>query len=293
MKIPLVPFSIHTAKKVAKPFYGFGEILSNFFPNLEIQLDRADLNINSLEYLSISLFSGIFWMIFMSLIFFVTYNFLPLSENFALIWFSIPVIFGFLTFVYLLAYPSFIVSRRIKNLERNMIYALRHLQIQIKSGVPLFDALVSVSNANYGLISEEFKRTIKKISTGTSETESLEDLALRNPSLYFRRIIWQINNSLRSGADLGNTLDNIVLSLSNEQRIAIRKYGSQLNPLAMMYMMFSVIIPTLGITFLLVISSFLGFLVTEMVLWIILIGVVTFQFFFIGIVKSRRPSVGV
>ncbi len=293
MRIPLVPFPINTAKKFAKSFYGFGEILSKFFPNLEIQLERADLNISSLEYLSIALFSSIFWIIFMSVIFFATYNFLTLSENFIRIWFSIPIFFGFISFVYLLAYPSFIVTKRIKNLERNMIYALRHLQIQIKSGVPLFDALVSVSNANYGVISEELKKTIKKISTGTSETESLEELASRNPSLYFRRTIWQINNALRSGADLGNTLDNIVVSLSNEQRIAIRKYGSQLNPLAMMYMMMSVIIPTLGVTFLLVISSFIGLLVTEMIFWIILIGVATFQFFFIGIVKSRRPPIGV
>jgi flagellar protein FlaJ len=176
-------------------------------------------------------------------------------------------------------------------LEKNLAFALRHLLIQVRSGVPLFDGLVSVSNGNYGLITEEFKNCVKKISTGMSETVALEEMIFKNPSLQFRRIIWQITNSLRTGADLGDTLDSIVSNLSSEQKVAIRKYGSQLNPLSMMYMMTAVIIPSLGITFLILLSSFSGTAVSEILFWMILVALATFQFMFIGIVKNRRPPI--
>ena len=79
--------------------------------------------------------------------------------------------------------------------------------------------------------------------------------------------------------------------MTNEQKVLIRKYGSQLNPLAMMYMMIDVIIPSLGITFLIIFSSFSGIPVSETMFWLILVSVAFFQFSFIGIIKSRRPSV--
>ena len=87
------------------------------------------------------------------------------------------------------------------------------------------------------------------------QTVALEELALKNPSLDFRRTLWQVTSAIKSGADLGNTLENIVQNLSEEHKVAIRRYGSQLNPLAMMYMMLAVIIPSLGITFLIIFSS--------------------------------------
>lgn len=289
--IPFVPFPISTAKKITKPLYGISKTISKLFPILDVQLERAELELDATEYLSIALFSAIFWMIIIFGLFSIIPLLRPVQRSFTVIMFVAPIIVGVVNFFYLTFYPKLLITKRVKNLERNLLFALRHLQIQIKSGVPLFDGLVSVSNANYGLISTEFKKAIKKISTGSPEIESLEELAIKNPSLHFRRIIWQITNAIKSGSDLGETLDSMVANFSNEQKIAIRKYGSQLNPLAMMYMMTAVIIPNLGITFLLIISSFTGFAISKIMFWLILVAMGIFQFSFIGIIKNRRPSV--
>jgi pilus assembly protein TadC len=140
------------------------------------------------------------------------------------------------------------------------------------------------------MLSHEFKRAVNEINTGKSEIAALEMLARDNPSLYFRRVLWQMVNALKSGADIGQTMKQIVDNLSEEQRIAIKKYGAQLNPLALMYMIFCVIFPTLGITFLLVISSFIGIgFDLEYMLIGILVFLVMFQFMLIGLIKSRRP----
>ena len=172
-----------------------------------------------------------------------------------------------------------------------MLFAIRHLYIQVKSGVSLFDAMVSVSKGNYGLISKEFERAVKEIATGKDEIEALEDLSFRNPSPYFRRTIWQIINSLRAGGDIGKTLKIIANDLSEEQKVKIRKYGSQLSPMALMYLMLSVIMPTLGITFLLIFSSFTGFTMPPIFFYMVLAILAVFQFMFIGMIKSRRPAV--
>ncbi len=290
--IPFLPIPLQHAKKIAKPFYVLGRKLSGIFPTLGIQLERSEIKTDAAEYLSIAIFTGIFWFLFSFFMLFILARAFSssLSTQTHLIlslFLSLVVVF------YVIMYPNVLVEKKVREIEKNLLFALRHLQIQIKSGVTLFDSLVSVANADYGLVSEEFKKAIKKISTGTPEIESLEELAVRNPSLYFRRAIWQITNSIRSGSDLGDTLTSMVSSLSNEQRIAIRRYGSQLNPLAMMYMMTAVIIPNLGITFLLILSSMTGFSISEQIFWLILLAVGVFQFSFIGMIKNRRPAMEV
>jgi flagellar protein FlaJ len=200
-------------------------------------------------------------------------------------------VLGIVGFFYVVFYPRLYVNRKVNQIEKNLPYALHHLLIEVRSGVPLFNALVSISQSKYGVLSEEMKKAVDDISTGKSEIAALEMLARRNPSLYFRRILWQIVNSLKSGADIGNTIKQIVDTLSEEQRIAIKKYGSQLNPMTLMYMIFAVIFPTLGITFLLILSSFVGIGVDlNLVLIGILLFLLLFQFMIIGLIKSKRPT---
>ena len=187
-------------------------------------------------------------------------------------------------------YPRLSVTRKVHKVEAYLPFGLHHLLIEVRSGVPLYNALVSIAQSKYGKLSEEFKRAVNEINTGKSEIAALEMLAKENPSLYFRRVIWQMVNALKSGADIGQTIKQIVDNLSEEQRISIKKYGAQLNPLALMYMIFCVIFPTLGITFILVISSFIGigFDVQYMLIGI-LVFLLMFQFMLIGLIKSRRP----
>jgi pilus assembly protein TadC len=135
------------------------------------------------------------------------------------------------------------------------------------------------------------RKVVNEINTGKSEAEALEKITRETPSLFFRRVMWQMINALKSGADIGLVMKEIVDNMAMEQRVAIKKYGATLNPLALMYMLFAVIFPTLGITFLLVLSSFTGAKFNlELVLMGILGVILLFQFMFIGLIKSRRPA---
>ena len=81
-------------------------------------------------------------------------------------------------------------------------------------------------------------------------------------------------------------------TLNEEQLIQIQNYGNKLNPLIVLYMLIAVIIPALSITFLTIISSMIN-LPSNMAM-LVFIGLFVFvilvQIMFLGMVKSRRPS---
>ncbi len=290
-RIPVVPFPMEKAARIARHFLGLGEMLSRFFPGLHFELDQAGFDYEPREWCAIAVFCFVFYLCLLSGLMF-TLMLAAKLELIRVVTLALPagLIVGLVSMVYLIFYPKLFVNRKVRDLEKNLPTALHHLLIEIRSGVPLYNSLVSIAQSKYGSLSKEIRKAVNEINTGRSEIGALETLARENPSLYFRRVMWQIVNSLKSGADIGDTIKNLVESLAEDQRIAIKKYGSSLNPLALMYMLFAVIFPTLGITFLLVISSFVGIgFDVQFMLMGILGFLLIFQFMLIGLIKSRRP----
>lgn len=292
--VPFVLFRPHKTLSFAKKIglIGFGSRISKLFPQLPLYLFQAESDLNEKEYTAIATFTGLFWFLVPASIFILISLLLPIQLNLLVI-LGASFLIGILSFTYVLLYPKIIITRRVRDIDKNLLFALRHLSIQVRSGVTLFDSMVSVARGEYGVISEELDHIVRMISTGVRDVDALEELALKNPSLYFRRSVWQISNSIRAGADIGNTLDIIINNLSNEQRILVRVYGAQLNPLAVMYMMLGVVLPSLGTSLLMSLSSFSGLEIKPFVFWLLLIFLVAFKFNFLGIVKSRRPAVDV
>lgn len=281
-------------RNLSRIFIGIGDVLSRVSPYTGISLGQSGIaeryDISSREYfsvcflISLALFLGSSVIISGAL-------FLGGSPN--LIFGPLfGIIIAFLAYVQISAYPKVLVNRRVKDMERNLLFVLRTILVQIRAGVPIFDTFVSVATGDYGQISEEFKSVVDKARAGKSVVDSLEELTVRNPSLYFRRAIWQLLNALKSGSDVGENLENVIESLSKEQLVDIRRYKSILNPLAMMYMMIAVIAPSLGITVLIILSTFPGMegIGNERTFWILLAGVVVMQFMFMTMIKGRRPN---
>ena len=187
-------------------------------------------------------------------------------------------------------FPKIKILRKVRDLESNLIFALRTLLIEIKSGISLFDSIRLIANGNFGTVSREFKRAVEEIETGRFQEDVFEELATNNPSLFFRRALWQLVNGLKAGADVSQVLDALVDTLSKEQSNQVRRYGSSLRLLSLMYMMLGVIVPALGLTFLVVLSSFPQIQIQEWMFWAMLAMLGVSQFMFLGILKNNRPS---
>lgn len=284
-----LPMDFDTALKASRIFLSAGSSLSKTMLNLKSDLAQLEIKISPEEYMALVIFSVLFSFVsFFIPVTAIGFVFRPIQEVLR-VSFVGGLVFGFITYVYTASYTKLAMSRKTKLLEKDLLFALRYIYIRIKAGIPLYDAIVGVAYGDFGEVSKEFKKTIKEISAGIDEIKALEDMALRNPSLYFRRVIWQITNNMRAGVDIADVLGEITSSLVREHKLLVRKYGAELNPIIMMYMMFTVIIPSLGITVIVVMSAFSGINVPLYLFYVIPILVFFLQLIFISIIKNKRP----
>ena len=222
----------------------------------------------------------------------ISFLFLILAKlqafNFLLILF-IPIIFLVL-FFYMIKLPDFRIRLKEKEISKEIVFAGRFIIIELESGVPLYNTMLNVSK-NYEVIGKYFKEITDKIDLGTSMEDALNEAVEYIPSNDFRKVLWQIINSIRTGSDIGKSLYSVMEQVMKDQITEVNKYGKKLNPLAMFYMMVAVILPSLGMTMLVILSSFIQFELNLTIL-MTLAGLLAFvQFMFISIIKFSRPAI--
>ena len=286
MIIPFVPFPLRQAMKEAKVFERAGNIIWKSHPSLKLDLYQAEINIHPKIYSSIVALTTFFYFCVITPVIFLVSLIAGRPE--IVLPLAIGSIFSTFVFFYLLRFPKLVAVRRMKKLETDLLNSLEHIMIEIKSGVPLFNALISATEG-YGEISEEFKTIIMEINAGLSMIKAFEKASLRNHSLHFRRAVWQLTNSMKTGSDVAVALESIVKTLTEDQMIGIKRYGQELGPYTLMYMLVAVIMPTLGITFLIILTSFSGLQIPLVIFPVIIVVLAIFQYFYMGMIKTKRP----
>jgi archaeal flagellar protein FlaJ len=201
----------------------------------------------------------------------------------------VPIVF-MIFFSYMLKLPDVKISKKEKGIGREIIFAGRHLIIELESGVPLYNAMINISK-NYEVIGKYFREIVEKVNLGTSMEEALTEAVEYIPSDDFRRLLWQILNSIRTGSNVSESLTSVLEQIAREQTIEVNKYSKKLNPFAMFYMVIAVILPSLGVTMLVVMSSFVEFELSLTILLIIAFFLGFVQFMFLSIIKFSRPSI--
>ncbi len=289
MQIPFSPLPFNVLKKASTPFIPIGWRFNNFFPQLELQLRQAEMDISPRDYLAIMFFLTTFYFVLFGLLFPAILS--KFTPNFLLIGLTVAIIVSFLVLVQLSMYPTMQTRKKERQIEKNLIFALRTMLVEIKGGVGLFGAMQLIATSNFGLLSKEFKKAVDRINTGSTYDAVLQDMATENTSFYLRKALWQIIDGMKSGADVSDIITETVKTAARDQRIAITRYGAELRLLSLVYMMIGVIVPALGLTFLIVMGSFPQIKITESIFWIFLASIVIMQFMYMGIIKSRRPTI--
>lgn len=289
-KLPYSMLPPELLKKVSHKSLSAGQFLASFFPFMGAKLRMAELDIDAREYLAMCFVasSSLFLFIFS----FFSVAILISGKGSLLVSLVIALLFALFVFFQEIMFPQVIINRRVKAIEKNLLAAVQDMIIQLSSGIPLFKIMANIAASNYGEISKEFQNAVKEINAGKSQITVLEDMAATNPSIYFRRTIWQLVTGMKSGSDLGDVIKEVTSSLAEGQLIQVQKYGSQLNPLAMFYMLVVIIAPALGMTFLIILSSFISLSEgsIKIVFWGFYAAVCFFQIMFMGIIKSKRPN---
>ncbi len=271
-------------KRISHPVLGVSEKVEHLFNFLDVELKHSELKIEKIDYLSYCISSSFFYFILFSLLaFFITGKIMTIFFVFILI---------VLNFIRLVNYPKFVAAQRVKRIEKDLLIVLRNMLVQINSNIPLFDIITNVADQDFGEVSREFRRIVKKINSGVSETIALEESATNTPSIFFRTVLWQLINGIKAGSNIGVVLKDLIAMLSGEQIDQIQEYGASLNSLSMFYMLLVIIMPALAITFLIAGSAFFANAQSTMnfLLWMTFFIVILFQIIFLGVIKAKRPS---
>ena len=200
-----------------------------------------------------------------------------------------PIIF-FMVFIFVIKSPKAKAKKSVKEIDKEVVFAGRFLLIELSAGIPLFDAISNVAKSYKG-IGKYFQEIIDRVEVGKPIEVAITEVMEITPSDNFRKIIWQIMNSLRTGADVSVALKSIVDEISRNQIIDVKNYGKKLSPLVMFYLMVAVIVPSLGVTMMSLMSSFVGIQITTSHLWFIAIGIAVVQMGFLMGIKGSRPGV--
>lgn len=268
---------------MASAFY---QIVARNLPEIKSKLKRAGMDFKAEEFVKRTLISAFYMttglVVCLALIL-AKFNALK-----AVMIVFVPIIF-FIFALYMMRLPDVKIARKEKGITREIVFAGRHLVIELESGVPLYNAMINVSK-NYEVVGSYFEEIIRKINLGTSMEDALTEAVEFIPSNDFRRILWQILNSIRTGSDVGKSLTSVLEQIAREQTIEVDRYAKKLNPFAMFYMIIAVILPSLGITMLVVISSFVQFELSLTIFMIIAFFLGFIQFMFLSMIKFSRPA---
>jgi flagellar protein FlaJ len=189
----------------------------------------------------------------------------------------------------LILYPVKKARNSGKEIEKDVLFAARDMIIAMRSGMPLYNAIVTVSTG-YGTASREFGKIVETVQLGTPIENAIDSVCLKSKSPTFNRIMLQSSTSIKAGADVIGALQEAIDEVSQERVIELRRYGQRLNALAMFYMLFGIIFPSMGIAVATIMTTFISIItINNTTLAMVFVGIVILQFVFLNMIRSARP----
>jgi len=256
------------------------------FPDLDIKLKQADIYDKPHEFIKKTFIGSLYFSFGICIWFFLM---LPKFKFFIL--FSFPFVF-LLMFFYLMKIPDAKLMKKGKNIDREIVFAGKFMIIELNSGVSLYQVMQNIAK-NYGGIGEYFTKIVQDIDLGTETQEAINNAIISNPSDNFRKVMWQLSNSISTGSNISLSLNTVLDQISKNQMIEVEKYGKKLNPIATFYLMLAVIIPSLGMVMGVVFASFMNIRLSLTSFILIAFMFMLFQFMFYAIIKVNRPAVDI
>lgn len=289
-RVPVLLLPASVVRKLGRRTFPPVMLLLPLFPSLKGTLQKIRFECEVDSFVAASLFSSFIYGFILFLISFILLSSRPTEMDTTGFSIVLGVIFWLMFFALHIVYPDIIVKKIAAKENKDLLYALREMIIDIDGGVPLFDSMKNISAAGYGYISIDFEWVVRQVESGVPEREALKQLALKTESEFLKRAAWQMVNALESGAKMSDALEGIALAVENYLLREIKNYSSNLNFLLLIYMLVGVVAPSLGITFMILLSAFSGLGVTMESVMVLIVCTSIFQVIMIGYMASTRPD---
>lgn len=263
--------------------------LANGFPSLKKQLRIAKINQTPKEYIKDALKKTMFLSLSLTIFIFLISDALNIDLILLPVFF---IIFSYLLFNFNMIAIKGKITKRQKEIDRDVLFAGKYLLVKLNGGQPLLNAMVDASRS-YGVASVYFKEIVREIELGKSLEQALDKAIEYNPSEKFKKILFQINNALKIGIDVTKFLESTLNEIAEQQLIEINRYGKKLNSITLFYMLLAVVLPSLGLTIAIVVASLAGINISMGLFFAILFFLAVIQIMFLMIYKSIRPNINI
>ncbi len=288
-RIPVMLLTHRDMDGVGRRLRPLGKAALALQPGLRITLPKIGYDLDPEAYCAASLLSSFFYGLMLFAISLAATMLRGTAEPLVL---SLAVGTGtWAVFLMLhLAYPGIVLSKMATKESKDLLFALREIIMGVDSGVPLFDSIRNVASAEYGYVSAAFTEVVRDIESGIPEVDALRMLALRTESEYMKRTVWQMVNALESGASMEAALMGMVESIEGYTYRDIKNYSCNLNFLLLIYMLVASVVPSLGITLMVLLSAFSGLGVDVTTISLLVGSSAVVQVILIGYMGSTRPE---
>ncbi|MBS3131164.1 type II secretion system F family protein [Candidatus Woesearchaeota archaeon] len=263
--------------------------LSLKFPSLKKELLMARIKMQPSEFLQKSIRDA---AIFSVVLTFFSFFILDKAKKSKILLIPALIIFFFLVFRFSFLKIRASISKRAREIDREVLFVGRYLLVKLYSGRPLLNALMETSSGR-GVAAKYIKEIVDDIETGNPIEKALEDATEYSPSEKLKKVLFQVNNALKLGIDVTKPLESVIHDISVEQELDVKKYGKKLNSVVIFYMLMAVVIPSIGMTMFIVVSSFINFSISFRVFLMVLFLIVMIQLVFISVFRAIRPNVNI
>ncbi|MDD5148258.1 MAG: type II secretion system F family protein [Candidatus ainarchaeum sp.] len=161
----------------------------------------------------------------------------------------VPIISGawffFLTVAIMFLVPKERAKARGDAISLELPFALRHMGTELRSGIGLYRTMQAVATSDYGVLSEEFAKTITEIEEGVETKEALSRLALRTQSKALRNALVHMVRALKTGGNISEIMNTIADDVGFEMRMKIRDFAQKMNFFGILFIFIAILVPVI------------------------------------------------
>ena len=169
--------------KIPPIFKKIGETIEPYFLSFNIDIQQSRLDTTLTKFLAGISYQAINMGLMFTIMLIIIGGFSKSMEiiGMALLIGPVITIFIFYSLLYQLRMK---LQKKAKLIDKNLPFALRHLLIELKAGIPLYQAIVAISS-DYKEMSQEVREIIKDINAGKSEMSAIEKSINLSPSMTY------------------------------------------------------------------------------------------------------------
>lgn len=234
--------------KFQKIFSPIANIISKLplIEKLDFYLYSANMKFSLKQYIAISTVITLLVFIFGMVLFTAGYSMLKLNIFLTLVLVIVSSFFmAIFALVIVLLIPSNKAKARGSDITTELPFALRHMSTELKAGLGLYRTLQTIASADYGVLSEEFSRTINEVEEGTDTKDALKHMAARVQSKELSNALIHIVRALKTGGNLSEVMNDIAKDVAFSVQTNIRDFAEKMNFFGVVFIFFVIVGPVM------------------------------------------------